>query len=81
MEFHQVKISKEGRVLIPANIRAELGLIEGNNLCVAIENGEIRLFDRAGALKRARDITRQFTKPGTSIVEELIASRRTESDA
>ena len=81
MEFHQVKISKEGRVLIPANMRAELGFVASTNLCITVENGEIRLFDRAGALKRARNITRQFTKPGTSIVDALIASRRAESDA
>ena len=79
MQYHLVKLSREGRVLIPAEVRAELGLGEGTNLNLAVVDGEIRLFDRAHALKRAREIARKYKKPGHSVVEELLRERRAEA--
>jgi len=76
VQTHQVKVSREGRVLIPAEVRAALGLGEGSSLSLAVEDGEIRLFDRARALERARTIARRYKKPGESVVEELVHERR-----
>lgn len=77
--MHTVKMSREGRVLIPAEIRAALGLSEGTRLSLAVEDGEIRLFDRARALQRARDIVRKLKQPGASVVVELRRERRAEA--
>ena len=79
MQYHVVKLSREGRVLIPAGVRAELGLGEGTSLNLAVENGEIRLFDQAHALKRARAIARKYKRPGQSVVAELLRERRAEA--
>jgi len=79
MQTHQVKVSREGRVLIPAEVRAALGISEGSSLNLAVQDGEIRLFDRARALERARAITRRYKKPGESVVEELVRERRDEA--
>ena len=79
MPFHQVKLSREGRILIPAEVRAELGIDEGTSLNLAVENGEIRLFDQAHALKRAREVARKYKAPGKSIVDELLRERRAEA--
>ena len=78
-QYHQVKLSRERRVLIPAAVRAELGIGEGTNLSLAAENGEIRLFDRARALERARDIARKYRLPGKGVVDELLRERRDET--
>ena len=79
MQYRLVKLSREGRVLIPAEVRAELGLGEGTSLNLAVENGEIRLFDQAHALKRARAIARKYKRPGQSVVAELLRERRAEA--
>ena len=79
MQYRLVKLSREGRVLIPAEVRAELGLGEGTRLNLAVEDGEIRLFDRAHALRRARAIARKYRKPGQSVVEALLRERRAEA--
>lgn len=79
MEIHTVKLSREGRVLIPAEVRAAMGLSAGVHLSLAIQDGEIRLFDRAHALQRARDIARKYKKPGESVVDELLNERRAEA--
>ena len=57
-------------------IRAELGLSEGSTLSLRLQDGEIRLFDRALALRRAQQIAAQYKKPGESVVAELIQERR-----
>jgi AbrB family looped-hinge helix DNA binding protein len=76
MQSHLVKISREGRVLIPVAVRTELGLTEGSSLNLVIENGEIRLFDRDHALTRARKTVERLKKQGRSVVQELLADRR-----
>jgi len=72
-------VSREGRVLIPAEVRAALGIGEGSSLNLAVEDGEIGLFDRARALERARAIARRHKKPGESVVEALLRERRHEA--
>jgi AbrB family looped-hinge helix DNA binding protein len=76
MQAHSVKLSREGRVLIPVDVRAELGLSEGSTLSLRVQDGEIRLFDRAQALRRAQQIAAKYKKPGESLVDELILERR-----
>jgi AbrB family looped-hinge helix DNA binding protein len=76
VQSHLVKISREGRVLIPVAVRTELGLSEGSSLNLIIENGEIRLFDRDHALIRARKAVERLKKSAHSVVQELIADRR-----
>ena len=63
MQAHAVKLSREGRVLIPVDVRAELGLSEGATLSLRVQDGEIRLFDRAQALRRAQQIAAKYKKP------------------
>ena len=79
-QMHTVRISREGHVLIPVEIRTALGLAEGTRLSLAVEDGEIRLFDRARALRRARDIVRKIKRPGESVVKELLRERRVSAD-
>lgn len=78
--MHTLKMSREGRVLIPVEVRTALGLTEGSSLSLAVEDGEIRLFDRARALRRARDIVRKVKRPGERVVEELLGERRAAAD-
>ena len=78
MQIHTVKLSREGRVLIPAEVRAAMGLSEGSHLSLAVQDGEIRLFDRAQELRRARDVARMYKQPGDSVVDELLHERRAE---
>jgi AbrB family looped-hinge helix DNA binding protein len=76
MEVHQVKVTKEGWILIPAIVLADLGLHEGSGLSLRVENGEIRLYDRSRALRKAQEIAQKFKKPGKSVVDEFLKERR-----
>ena len=77
--MHTVMLTLEGRVLIPAEVRAGLGLSAGMHLSLSVQDGAIRLFDRAQALRRAHDITRKYTKPGQSVVDQPLCQRRVEA--
>lgn len=76
MQAHSVKLSREGRVLIPVDVRAELGLTEGSTLSLRVQDGEIHLFNRAQALRRAQQIAARYKKPGESVVDELLKERK-----
>ncbi len=76
MELSSVKLSREGRVLIPSAVRAALGLVEGSTLSLRVEDGEIRLIDRAHALRRAQQIARRYKKPDESVVDQFLQERR-----
>lgn len=76
MQSHSVKLSREGRVLIPVDVRADLGLTEGMSLSLRVEDGEIRLFNRERALSRAQAIAGKYKTAGQSVVDQFIKERR-----
>jgi AbrB family looped-hinge helix DNA binding protein len=70
-----------GRVLIPADVRTELGVKEGDVLVASMVDGELRLMSMATAVKRAQAMIRAFIpEGGPSMVDELIAERRRENE-
>jgi AbrB family looped-hinge helix DNA binding protein len=74
-----MKMSEGGRVVIPVEIRRQLGLKDGDTVLWEFSNGEARLTTRAANIKRAQELVRKYVKPGVSIVDELIAERREEA--
>lgn len=71
-----VKLGSNGRLVIPAEYRKALGVGEGDELMVQLEDGELRLSTRKGALQRAKARVRRYIPEGTPLVDELIAERR-----
>jgi AbrB family looped-hinge helix DNA binding protein len=71
-------IDKAGRVIIPAEIRRALGFTEGKELIVKSDGGELRIYTREQALRRAQEYCKRL-KTGRSIVDELIADRKAEA--
>jgi AbrB family looped-hinge helix DNA binding protein len=59
--------------LIPASVRADLGLHEGTQLSLRVENGEICLYDRSQALLRAQAIAKKYKPKESAIIDELIS--------
>lgn len=77
----RVTIGKGGRVNIPAEHRRELGLSEGEEVLVGVEDGGIRIRSRRAAIQRARSIVRRYVPEGVSLVGELSRERREEAKA
>ena len=74
----KLKIGPGGRVVIPATIREQLGLSEGDVLMATFENGELRLISLAESVRRAQAIVRSRVPAGVSLVDELLEDRRQE---
>ena len=72
------RIGSGGRLVIPAEIREQLGMREGESVVMQVENGELRIWTVQEGIRRAQEIARKYIVPGRSIVDELIADRRAE---
>jgi AbrB family looped-hinge helix DNA binding protein len=74
----KVAVGPQGRLVIPSEIRRELGIVPGDVLLALVEDQRLVLEKREAVLQRVR---RRFAHipAGVSLVDELIAERRTES--
>ncbi len=73
-----VVIGKQGRVVIPADIRNKVGLNEGDILVVRAEEGRIVLEKRERVLDRVMNWF-VHVPADVSLADELIAERRAEA--
>jgi AbrB family looped-hinge helix DNA binding protein len=79
METYTARLEKSGRILIPAAVRRHLGLSEGAQVIVKVEeSGAIQITSRFQALAKARQEIRKYIPAGRDLAEELIRDRRAE---
>lgn len=74
----KVPVGPQGRLVIPSEIRRQLGIGPGDVLVAFVEDGRLVLEKREAVLQRLR---RRFAHipEGVSLADELIADRRNES--
>lgn len=75
-----VVMGRQGRLVVPAELRTELGLAEGQVLHVQLVGTRIVLERPADAANELRGILRARSS-GRSLVEELLAERLAEARA
>ena len=74
-----VVMADNGRLVVPAQLRQQLGMPRGGKLVASIRNGALVLEPFETAMQRARDIARSYAESGDSAVDELLAERRREA--
>ncbi|MGA8867468.1 MAG: AbrB/MazE/SpoVT family DNA-binding domain-containing protein, partial [Candidatus Sulfotelmatobacter sp.] len=72
----RMKVNENGRVVIPAPFRKALGIKAGDEVVLRVEDDELRITTIKRRIERAQRLIRKHVKPGTSLVDELIAERR-----
>ncbi len=80
MTTTRTKLGPGGRIVIPAAHRRALGLHEGDELLVRIEDGELRIVSQDRALQRLQAAVARHVEPGELLSERLIAERRAEAE-
>lgn len=75
----RLRINENGRVVIPAAFRKELGIKPGDEVILRLDDGELRITTMKRRIERAQRRARKYIKPGVSLVDELIADRREEA--
>jgi bifunctional DNA-binding transcriptional regulator/antitoxin component of YhaV-PrlF toxin-antitoxin module len=73
------RMDPSGRIVIPRDLREALGVPEGGELRLRVENGELRATTRLSALRRIQAEVKATRWQGASPVEELIAERRADA--
>jgi AbrB family looped-hinge helix DNA binding protein len=79
MNVTRTRLSENGRVVIPAAIREQLGLQPGDDLAILVVDGEIRISSLRQAIRRAQALVRRYVPAEVSLVDELLAERRAEA--
>jgi AbrB family looped-hinge helix DNA binding protein len=69
-------LAANGRVVIPAAMRAALGLKDGSRLVARLEDGAIILEPIEASVRRAQALVAAHANPRGGLVEDLIAERR-----
>lgn len=75
----KTKVSEGGRVVIPAEIRQLMSIQEGDTVLWEIQDGVATLTTRLAQLRQAQALIRQHVPVGVSLVDELLAERRTQN--
>lgn len=75
----KTKISKDGRLVVPAAYRKALGVKPGDEVVLVLEEGELKVISPRQAIARAQALVRRYVAEGRSLSQELIQERREET--
>jgi AbrB family looped-hinge helix DNA binding protein len=75
----KARLNDNGRIVIPAAIRQEMGFAPGDTLLMDVEDGVLRIESYPARIRRIQKEIAQFAKPGILASDELIAERREEA--
>ncbi len=77
--MQHVWMAANGCLVIPASIRAEVGMERGGAFVVSVHNGKVVLEPYSAVLARVRAEVREHIPPGGDLVGELIGDRRADA--
>lgn len=77
MPSSRARIDQAGRLLIPAEIRRQLGLSPGDPVVLEVSDDRLEVRPYRRAIEEAQAIIRKYIEdPDRSLVDELIDARR-----
>ncbi|MGC2210498.1 MAG: AbrB/MazE/SpoVT family DNA-binding domain-containing protein [Candidatus Korobacteraceae bacterium] len=72
----RLRLNANGRVVIPASVRKELGVEAGDELILEKKDDSFVLTTQRHRIQRAQQRARKNLAAGASLADELIAERR-----
>ena len=72
----RIRVSENGRVVIPASFRKALGIEVGDEVVLELKHDELRIMTQQQRIQRARERARKYLPKGVSLSKELLAERR-----
>ena len=76
MSMQRGKLVSGGRLQVPADIRKQLGLTDGDAVVMTVVDGELHVRPVRAGLARARQRLRRYVPADMRLSDELIAERR-----
>ena len=80
MNVERGRLVSGGRLQIPARVRRELGLKDGDAVVMETVSGELRVRPYRDVVSEVRKRLRKYVPEGASLTDELIADRRAEAE-
>jgi len=77
----EVRLGTQGRIVLPRELRDQLAAEEGAVYAARVVGGTLVLEPRDVVLQRLRERVRGTAASGESVVDELIAERRSQAAA
>ena len=79
MNVHHGRLVSGGRLQLPADVRRELGLADGDQVVMQVVDGALHIRPRRDVLTRIQNMLRPYMPADGSVADELIADRRAEA--
>jgi len=76
MNIQRGKLVSGGRLQLPAELRRELSLADGDTVLMEVVNGELHVRPLRDAVARVQARLRKFVPADVSLSDELITNRR-----
>jgi len=74
------RVDKQGRLVIPAELRRQLGIEAGGPVTLELDGYELRVSTIRAGIRRAQEIAARYTKGKTGLVDDFLAERRREAE-
>jgi AbrB family looped-hinge helix DNA binding protein len=75
----RVRVAEAGRVVIPAELRKEVGIEEGQDVLLCRDGNEIRIIPVKEAVRQAQEYFMSLAPGDIVVSDELIRDRREEA--
>jgi len=75
---YEARVDPNGRIVLPVAVRRLLGVTPGDEVVLHVGGDGVRVSSIAAAVKDAQAVVRRHLRPGTSLVDDLLAWRRRE---
>jgi AbrB family looped-hinge helix DNA binding protein len=79
MHTEHVKLGPDGRIVIPATLRSELGFRPGDALVLESDGDSLLVRSFEAVIRETQAAFAPYRVDGQSVVDELIAERRAEA--
>jgi AbrB family looped-hinge helix DNA binding protein len=80
MNEHHVTMAANGRIVVPSQIRSNLGMEKGGGFVMTVdESGTIHLEPLRNVITRVQDEVRGYIPDDVDLVDDLSAQRRKEA--
>lgn len=76
----RARVDRQGRLVIPAAIRAQLGIGPEQPVLLTVKDGELRVSSIPAAISRAQRLAAKYAHGKEGLVDEFIAERRREAE-
>lgn len=73
------KVNENGRILIPAAIREQMGIKPGDSVVWRLEDGVLHVESYRASIRRLQAEMQKYKKPGKSVVDEFLKEKREEA--